>query len=235
MTLVSDSLAGTRPLRADAQRNRRRILVAAAELFAARGLDVGLDEIARHAGVGTGTVYRRFPDKALLIEALFEDRMGAMIDLAQTASRHPDPWTGLVALLEGMGAMQMANRGLKELMFGDSCPRPPGRDRRHEMVPLIQDLIARAQDAGQVRPDLDHTDVALIQLMLNAAGGFTADVHPDLWRRMLGLLLDGLRTHRSGPSPLMASPLTLGQLQMLCGIGSPPVTGHPQAPDDREA
>ena len=73
-----------RPLRADAERNRRRILVAAGEVFAVRGLDAGLDEIARHAGVGVGTVYRRFPDKHMLIEALFDDRIGGLIDAGRT-------------------------------------------------------------------------------------------------------------------------------------------------------
>src|SRR6187551_3752942 len=103
-----------RPLRADAERNRRRILVAAAEVFAKRGLDAGLDEIARHAGVGTGTVYRRFPDKALLIDALFESRIDSLLEVARTALARPDAWDGLVHFLEKSIEMQQADRGLKE-------------------------------------------------------------------------------------------------------------------------
>lgn len=221
MTLATNSAGEQRPLRADAERNRRRILGAAAELFAQRGLDVGLDEIARRAGVGTGTVYRRFPDKSLLVEALFEDRMNAMIELAEQASQHPDAWAGLVMLLEGMSAMQMANRGMKELMFGVGCQPRSLPDRRGEIVPLIATLVERAQASGQLRPDLDASDLAIIQIMLNAAGGFAADVHPQLWRRQLGLLLDGLRTKRSAPTPLEVAALAPADLENLCGIRHP--------------
>src|SRR3954471_19846352 len=99
MTLEQVESLG-RPLRADAERNRRRILAAAREVFARRGLDAGLDEIARHAGVGTGTVYRRFPDKNKLVEALFEERLDQVLACAQRAAEHPDPWEGLTTALE---------------------------------------------------------------------------------------------------------------------------------------
>jgi AcrR family transcriptional regulator len=90
----------TRPLRRDAERNRQRILAAAGELFAERGLSVTLDDIARHAGVGVGTVYRRFPDKNELIDALFEDRLKALCAAAEAALASDDPWDGLVLFLE---------------------------------------------------------------------------------------------------------------------------------------
>src|SRR3954451_7908062 len=99
MTLEQVESAG-RPLRADAERNRSRILAAAREVFARRGLDAGLDEIARHAGVGTATVYRRFPDKQDLIGALFEDRLDQVIALAYGAIAHPDPLLGFAKLPE---------------------------------------------------------------------------------------------------------------------------------------
>src|SRR5438309_11180038 len=107
-----------KPLRADAERNRGRILDAAAELFAAKGLSVGLDEIAQHAGVGVGTAYRRFPDKRQLIEELFEDRVDSMAQLGEDALAADDPWEGLVGFLEQATELQIANRGLKELAFG---------------------------------------------------------------------------------------------------------------------
>ncbi len=227
MTLASSATGTARPLRADAQRNRRRILAAAAELFAQRGLDVGLDEIARHAGVGTGTVYRRFPDKVMLIEALFEDRMSAMIELAEQASEHPDPWAGLVVMLDGMAAMQMADRGLKELMFGKGCAPGSFHDRRMELYPLVEKLVARAQISGQLRADVDSSDLAVIQFMVHAAGVFAADVHPQLWRRHLGLILDGLRAHREAPTRLEAEPLALADFERLCGIRHwKPASGH---------
>ena len=78
-------------MRRDAERNRQRILAAAAEVFTERGLDATLDEVARAAGVGVGTVYRRFPDKESLIEELFRDRVDAMVKLAEEALTEPDP------------------------------------------------------------------------------------------------------------------------------------------------
>src|SRR3954447_23625693 len=105
--------AGPRRLRADAERNRRRLLVAAEELFAERGLCVGLEEIARHAGVGVGTAYRRVRDKDELIDALFEAHIDAIVALADQAAVEPDPWEGLVLFLRGAVEPQIRNRGLK--------------------------------------------------------------------------------------------------------------------------
>src|SRR4051812_25758248 len=101
-------------LRADAERNRQRILDAAGELFARKGLCVGLDEIARHAGVGVGTAYRRFASKDELIDALFEDRVGEIAALAERALEADDPWEGLTGFLEGATELHVANRALKE-------------------------------------------------------------------------------------------------------------------------
>jgi AcrR family transcriptional regulator len=216
-----------RPLRADAERNRRRILVAAAEVFAKRGLDAGLDEIARHAGVGTGTVYRRFPDKAMLIEALFESRIDTLIDVAEKALAMPDPWAGLVHFLETSIEMQQADRGLKEVLFGDGCSpgTHPGGSRftakMNSLIPTFSAIVDRAKAAGQLRPDVSTTDLAVIQFMLNSVGTFAAAVEPQLWRRQLAILLDGLRTEREGITPLPLAPLSLDQLQSLC---EPPAT-----------
>lgn len=210
-----------RPLRADAERNRQRILAAAAQVFARHGLDVGLDEIARHAGVGTGTVYRRFPDKGLLIEALFESRVDALLDLSQDALAMADSWAGLVHFLEGSTAMQLADRGLKELLFGDArwAGALAGRRivaRLDRLVPTISAIVTRAQADGRLRADVSVTDLALIQVMLQSVGGFGGEVEPGLWRRQLGLLLDGLRTERTAPGPLPVPPLTVRQLQSIC-------------------
>src|SRR5207302_9266646 len=83
-----------------------------------KGLSVGLDEIAHHAGVGVGTAYRRFPDKRRLIEELFEDRVARMVELAEDAPAVDDAWEGLVGFLERATELQIANRGLKEIVFG---------------------------------------------------------------------------------------------------------------------
>lgn len=211
-----------RPLRADAERNRRRILVAAAEVFAKRGLDAGLDEIARHAGVGTGTVYRRFPDKALLIEALFDSRMDDLIEVAETALAMPDAWAGLVHFLESSIEMQLADRGLKELLFGECGPAGPNAvhsrfaAKKDSLIPTLSEMVDRAKAAGQLRPDVSVTDLAVLQFMLHGVGAFTAPVEPGLWRRQLAILLDGLRLERASITPLPSVPLSFNQLESLC-------------------
>src|ERR1700694_204012 len=99
-----------RPLRKDAERNRQRIIEAATELFAERGLGVTLNDVAHYAGVGVGTVYRRYPDKADLIEEVFEHRLGELAGLAEAARDDPDPWKGLTNFLERSLELQARDR-----------------------------------------------------------------------------------------------------------------------------
>src|SRR5919107_4085250 len=113
----------TRPLRADADRNRARILAAAAEVFADRGLDVSLDDIAAHAGVGVGTVYRRFPDKDALIDALFEEKIDRAVALADQALEIEDPWEGFTTFMRGMCRMQAGGPGFKDPLLGSDRGR----------------------------------------------------------------------------------------------------------------
>lgn len=209
-----------RPLRADAERNRRRILAAAAEVFAKRGLEAGLDEIARHAGVGTGTVYRRFPDKTVLIEALFESRLDDMVALADAAARIPDAWEGLVHFTVGAVEMQQADHGLKELLFSQNSTIAPERfdAQKQKLVPRIQLLVDRAKASGQLRADVDMSDLAMTQYMLHAVGVLSAGGRPDLWRRQLTLLLDGLRADGPGRAntPLPGEPVTDSEFEAMC-------------------
>src|ERR1700751_1488137 len=108
---------GERPLRRDADRNRQRILAAAAGVFTERGLDATLDEVARAAGVGIGTVYRRFPDKETLVAELFRDRIDALVTAAENACTDPDPWRALVTYLEFAAASLAGDLGLRQLMM----------------------------------------------------------------------------------------------------------------------
>src|SRR3954468_18693881 len=104
-----------RPLRKDAELNRQRLLTAAGELFAERGLDVTLNDIAHHAGVGVGTAYRRFANKEEVIDAYFERKLDQVAELADEALQDPDPWNGLVTYVEQASALQMEDRGLMEI------------------------------------------------------------------------------------------------------------------------
>ncbi len=197
-----------RPLRRDAERNRRRILDAAATVFATRGLEVSLDEIARTAGVGIGTVYRRFADREALIDALFEDRLGEFVRAAEAAQAEPDAWSGLVGFMERVGEAHALDRGLGEILISSAHGRERVGEMREQLRPLVDRLVQRAWASGDLRADVDGRDLATISVVLSAVADFTRAVEPDHWRRVLGLLLDGLRVRRDCPTPLSQEPLS---------------------------
>ncbi|MGD0313070.1 MAG: helix-turn-helix domain-containing protein [Acidimicrobiales bacterium] len=195
-----------RPLRADAARNRERILTAAAEVFAERGLDATLDEIAHRAGVGVGTVYRRFPGKEELIEALFEQAVNELVDLAEAALAHEDSWDGLVWFLERAASMQATDRGLRDVVLHSGYGLERVAHARGCIVPIVTRLIERAQADGYLRPDLVPADVPIIELMVSTVATYTSGLAPDLWRRYLNIVLDGLATDRVHRTDLSAAP-----------------------------
>src|SRR3954447_22101184 len=127
----------TKPLRADAERNRRRILDAARELFAEKGLGVGLDEIAHRAGVGVATAYRRFPDKDQLVEALFQERADALVAAAERGLAEPDGWQGLVTFMTGAVELHASDRALKEVVFHGGGGEARVQQIRARMAPLV--------------------------------------------------------------------------------------------------
>ena len=194
--------AGKRPLRRDASRNRELLLAAARELFAERGLEVTMDEIAHHAGVGVGTVYRRFGNRDELIGTLFERRMHEYVTVAEESLLEPDAWHGLVRFLERSVAMQAEDRGLHDLLTSHGYALGRVVRVRERVIPLVEQLVRRAHEAGVLRDDVGALDVPMLGLMLGQVVDFSQDVEPELWRRYLALLLDGLRSRRDAPSPL---------------------------------
>lgn len=202
----------TAPLRADAERNRQRLLAAAKDLFATRGLEVTLDDVARHAGVGTGTAYRRFPNKDALIDALMADRIAELGDIAKECLEEPDPWAGLTSYFERALALQAADRGLKEVLFSSGRGRERSVHARRQIAPVVTKLVKRAVEAGAVRSDMRTSDVPVINFMLNTVVDFGRDVEPDLYKRYLAIVLDGLRP-RDDLDPLPADALEVGQFQ----------------------
>jgi AcrR family transcriptional regulator len=204
-----------KPMRKDAVRNRARILSAAGELFAQRGLAVTLNDIAHHAGVGVGTVYRHFPEKAELIETLFHERVDEMVAIGEAALADPDPWNGLVTVLRRTLELQAADRGLHEL----ANDNPAGMERhvhvRSRMLPIGRELVRRAQAAGSLRADVLDTDLAIWQLMVGAVLDASRDVSPDLWRRFLEMVLRGLSTHPDELGPLPSPALEPEQLDQV--------------------
>lgn len=211
--LVTMATEIERPLRRDAERNRQRIVESAAALFAERGLGVSMDDIAREAGVGVGTVYRRFPDKELLIEALFEEHMDQIVGFARDALAMDNAWEGLVSFMERALGQQALNRGLKELLISSGHGQDHIARGRDEIAPLIEELVRRGQAAGDLRADASQTDFALLQMSLGSIIDYTRDADPDIWRRCLAIMLDGLRTRRDGPTPLPVGPLDLAQVE----------------------
>ncbi len=202
--MTTGSPTQERPLRRDAARNRELILETAAEVFAELGLDAGYDEIARRAGIGVGTVYRRFPERSELVQALFETRIDEMVAIGEEAASMPDAWDGLTWFFEKSVEKQVADRGLKEVMvqtLNESGRMTVGRER---IGPIVEGLMQRAQADGALRPDVEVTDLGM-QLML--LGSLSTPEQPDLWRRYLALLLDGLRARPDAtPLPLEAPP-----------------------------
>jgi AcrR family transcriptional regulator len=203
-----------RPLRRDAERNRQAILRAAAEVIGERGLEASLDDVARRAGVGIGTVYRRFPSKEALAEALFADRLDALVAIAERCLADPDPGAGLIRYLEGAAELLVADRGLRQILMFTPFGRDQSCQAREKLQPVVSKLIGQAQAAGMVRADLRASDIPPIMLMLAAAADYARPVRPDGWRRYLRLLLDSLPPSRSEPTVLPEPALTLDELQL---------------------
>jgi AcrR family transcriptional regulator len=229
MTLRTDETShdgtGERPLRRDAERNRQRILAAAAEVFTERGLDATLDEVARAAGVGIGTVYRRFPDKESLVSELFRDRIDALVTVAEEACGATDPWHGLVTYLEFAATAMAGDLGLRQLMMFATYDRDQVCYARDRMRPVISRLVERAQASGDLRGDFQATDVKMIAFMLASIAEYAASANPDVWRRYLTMIVDGLRPARAGVTELPVPAPTVGDLaDLMTARGQRPAT-----------
>ena len=196
-----------RKLRADAERNRVRILEAASQVFAERGLAVTMDDIAEAAGVGVGTVYRRFPDKSDLIDAIFEARIDELVGYAEEGLESEDPWEGFAYFIEHACAMHASDRALRQLIFGSGQGRGFLDRGLPRIVPLATELIARAQASGDLRDDIVAFDMPMIQMAIIGPTEFIGDAAPDIWRRSMALMLDGLRASGKGRSELPGPPL----------------------------
>ena len=201
-----DASACPRPLRADAVRNREKILQAAAKVFAERGLDATLDDIAEAADVGVATVYRRFADKDALVAALFENAIDEFEALARRAQEMPNSWDGFVWFLEEALVRQCDNRGLRDVVVGSPYAQKIMDSKRDRIVPVVMELMERAQRDGYLRADLVEADISVLEMMISSLGGGANQLAPDLWRRYLSIILDGLVVERSKPSDLTSAP-----------------------------
>ena len=213
--MTTRAKAPTRPLRRDAQANRDRIVAAARAVFAAEGIEVPVEEIARRAGVGMGTLYRHFPAKEDLIDAVLEDAFAEFISAAEQAVAEQDAWAGFRGFLERVFALHAENRGLKDIIATRAHGKARAEAMRARMRPLLRRLIERAQVQGALRDDFTLEDMPLVFWTGGRVIEATAAVAPEFWRRHLGLLLDGLRAEAA--TPLQHPPLTPAQLNRATG------------------
>jgi AcrR family transcriptional regulator len=195
-----------RPRRADAERNRTRILAAARELFAERGLDASMPELAERAGVGVGTLYRAFPDKDHLLGAILAERMrwyAAQIELAAQAD---DPWEAFTEVVWKGAALHVTDRAFHECA-PEAFDLDEIREAKHRTLDALQRLIERAQAAGDMRRDVVAED---LPMLLKGVGLARAAYPGAAWERHLAVVIDGLRAQ--GATPLPTKPISRAQL-----------------------
>lgn len=191
-----------RPLRADAERNRLRLLAAAHSVFAAQGLDAGVEEIAREAGVGVGTLYRRFPTKESLVAAIVEERFATMSATFATVASSDDlsPWDAFEACAVALAQAIAEDRGFFQVVSETVGRVAEIRARRDAMLSVLEPVVQRAQKAGVVRGDVSAEDVPALCAVAARLPRWKLEESPDVWRRYLSVVLDGLRP--DGATPL---------------------------------
>jgi AcrR family transcriptional regulator len=188
-------------LRADAARNRAAIVEAARAVFAEQGLDVPLDEIARRAGTGNATLYRRFPTRGDLVAAVFADRMAEHLGAVETGLADDDPWHGFASYVTAVAAMQARDRGIADLVTMDVSTAPEIEELRSRAFDGLVRLVERAHAAGVLRSDFTTQDVVLL-LMANAGLVERAhDISAEASARLIHVLLDGFRAAAASDGP----------------------------------
>ncbi|XVQ15484.1 TetR/AcrR family transcriptional regulator [Spirillospora sp. CA-255316] len=193
-------------LRADAERNRDRILAAARRLYAREGLGVSMAAVAREAGVGKATLSRRFATREDLITAVFADRMDAYATAVADALADPDPWHGFTGYIHAVCAMQAADRGFADVLTMTFPTAKALESRRAQAYHDFLELIARAMNTGHLREDFTDRDLPIL-LMANAGViAATGDAAPDAWQRLAGHMLRSYATPTAPLPPLPPAP-----------------------------
>ena len=195
-----------RPLRADAARNRELILQTARKCFAERGLSVTLNDIAHEAGVGVGTVYRRFADKDSLIEALLATKFEAMNEAAARAADEVDPREALRVYLMGVFEFRARDRALADAIVRAGKARPSIVQERDRLETQVSAIIRRAEEAGVVRVGFDYRDLPMLTSMVGAVADATRVHDPNAWRRYAEVLIEGVLPGGTD-APMVGTPL----------------------------
>jgi AcrR family transcriptional regulator len=210
-----------RTMRADAERNRRRLLDAATQMFCERGLDVGVGEIAQQAGVGRGTLFRNFPSKEHLIAAIVVERMQDSITRGRAAlEATDDPGQALFDLIEQSVGRSQTDRALFDAIAETWLANDEIREIHAELIGVLDALVRRAQDAGVVRTDVSAVDVLMMVKGVCEAVGSFQHVKSDVTLRQLDLV----RSAISAPGaqrPLRGSPPSLEDLEQAKAPAAP--------------
>ena len=198
------------PRRRDAQEHHDRLIAAAQREFAAYGVDASLEKIARDAGVAIGTLYRHFPTRLDLLMAAFKPRLQEFLDGAAKALEMDDPWEGFVCYLENLFGVQAGDRGFNDFL-SRRFPGNADTERIHDqMCQQIEDVLTRAQEAGEARPDITQADIVNLIWSNGRMIDATSTTAPNVWRRYLYLMLDAYRAERAHSLP--EPPMTEKQL-----------------------
>jgi AcrR family transcriptional regulator len=203
-----------RQLRADARRNRERVLAAARIVLAEQGLEANMVEIAERAGVGVGTLYRHFPTKEVLVEALVVDHLVRITEETAAAVRdEPDPWQAFVRVLRFFARVKAEDQCLKEVYEGDFTPGPDLLRLQQQAFGGLVDLMRHAQEAGALRPDLAPGDLPLLLSAIGSAFWLRGERGAELSGRYVTIMIDGLRA--PGATPLPHRALSKRELEAL--------------------
>jgi AcrR family transcriptional regulator len=197
-------------LRADAQRNLERILESACVVFADRGLDASVSDVAERAGVGTATIFRRFPTKDDLVAAILERELETIRDHAAAAAESDDPAAAFTEFMTWAVATFIDDRCLCEAAGGELFARSRIQELFGALTVAVEQLLSRAQAAQAIRNDIVASDIGFLVNAIGHAGMALESTAPGAWRRYVGLILDGLRSE--GATPLVHDPPTALQL-----------------------
>ena len=212
--------ADSRPLRADAERNRRRLLDAAEAVFCERGLDAGVAEIAQRAGVGRGTLFRNFPTKQDLIAAIVVERMREAADHGRTLLDASDAAAAMFGFLDEMVGRQQLDRALFDAVADTWLANDEIRAAHAEVIGVLDELLRRAQESGDVRADVGAVDVLMLLKGVCEAASAFAQVDPAMVTRHLDLVRASLAAPAA--TPLRGRPPTLADVER--GLPKPPAT-----------
>jgi AcrR family transcriptional regulator len=212
-------------LRADAQRNLERILEAACEVFARDGLDASVADVAQRAGVGTATIFRRFPTKDDLVSAVLEHELKTFADRARAASESDDPGVAVEEFMTSMIQSFIEDRCFCEATGSDLFERPRIQALVGDLTGSLDLLLQRAQAAGAIRSDVVAADLGFLVNAVGQAGLRLEHTAPGAWRRYAEIVLGGLRPE--GARPLTHKPPTPQQFHAAKTKAAPPIKRPP--------